>query len=145
MLFRSEGCDLQATVEAYYTRFGYYPKAVLADKIYQTRDNRKYCSALGIGLTGPALGRKTKAASLQEARQMYRDSCERNAVEGRNGNLKRRFGLALISSKLDENAKTEAALNLVAMNAVHRLLHCCALFRKTNFFSIKWGAVSVFQ
>ena len=141
----NEGFDLQATVEAYYARFGYYPKAVLADKIYQTRANRKYCSELGIRLTGPALGRKTKAASVQEARQMYRDSCERNAVEGRNGNLKRRFGLDLISSKLDENAKTEAALNLVAMNAVHRLLHWYTFFWKTNFFSIKWVAVAVFQ
>ena len=71
---------------------------------------------------------------------MYRDSCERNAVEGHNGNLKHRFGLDLISSKLDEHAKTEAALNLVAMNAVHRLLHWYALLGKMNFFSIKWVA-----
>ena len=73
---------------------------VITYQIYQTRDNRKYCSDLGIRLTGPALGRKTKAASLKEARQMYQDSCERNAVEGRNGNLKRQFGLDLISSKV---------------------------------------------
>ena len=71
---------------------------------------------------------------------MYRDSCERNAVEGHNGNLKHRFGLDLISSKLDEHAKTEAALNLVAMNAVRRLLHWYALLGKMNFFSIKWVA-----
>ena len=37
-------------------------------------------------------------------------ACDRNAVEGRNGNAKRRFGLDLIAAKLDETAKTEAAL-----------------------------------
>lgn len=52
---------------------------------------------------------------------MYRDACDRNAVEGRNGNAKRRFGLDLIAAKLDETAKTEAALILIAMNAAYRL------------------------
>ena len=52
---------------------------------------------------------------------MYKDACERNVIEGRNGNAKRRFGLDLIAAKLDETAKTEAALNLVAMNAAHKL------------------------
>ena len=52
---------------------------------------------------------------------MYKDACDRNAVEGRNGNAKRRFGLDLIAAKLDETAKTEAALILLAMNAAHKL------------------------
>lgn len=52
---------------------------------------------------------------------MYRDACERNAVEGRNGNLKRRWGLDRIMSTLDETAKTEAALCIIAMNVSHRL------------------------
>ncbi len=51
----------------------------------------------------------------------YRDACERNTVEGRNGNAKHRWGLNLIMSKLDETAKTEAALNIIAMNVAHRL------------------------
>ena len=55
-------------------------------------------------------------------RQIYTDSCERNAIEGRNGNSKRRFGLDRIFSKLDETAKTEAALVLLAMNASLRLV-----------------------
>ncbi len=36
---------------------------------------------------------------------MYRDSCERNAVEGRNGDLKRRYGLDRIMSKLEKPPK----------------------------------------
>ena len=59
---------------------------------------------------------------------MVQDSCERNAIEGRNGNSKRRFGLDRIFSKLDETAKTEAALILLAMNASHRLVRWLAFF-----------------
>ena len=76
----------------------------------------------GIRLSGPALGRKKSGDSgAKEKRQMYKDACERNAIEGRNGNAKRRFGLNLIMSKLDETAKTEAALCILVMNAAHKL------------------------
>lgn len=125
----NEGCDLKSAVEAYHKRFGYYPEAVLADRIYQTRENRKYCKELGIRLTGPALGRKKAGdTGAKEARQMYKDSCERNVVEGRNGNLKRRYGLDLIMSKLQETSETEAMLNILAMNADHRLRRWLMLF-----------------
>ena len=118
----NEGCDLQAVAEEYCRKFGCYPEAILADKIYQNRENRRYCAEHDIRLTGPALGRPKKGdTGAKEARQIYKDACARNAVEGRNGNLKRRYGLDLIMSKLDETAKTEAALNILAMNVAHRL------------------------
>lgn len=118
----NEGSDLIAAVEDYYRKFGCYPEAVLADKIYQTRANRSFCKERGIRLTGPALGRpKAGEDDRKQKRQMYKDACDRNAIEGRNGNAKRRFGLDLIAAKLDETAKTEAALILIAMNAAYRL------------------------
>ena len=118
----NEGSDLKTVVEAYHRRFGFYPEAVLADRIYQTRENRRYCKELGIRLTGPALGRKKAGETgAKEARQMYRDSCERNAVEGRNGDLKRRYGLDRIMSKLEETSETESILNILAMNAAQKL------------------------
>ena len=63
---------------------------------------------------------------------MYRDACERNAIEGRNGNAKRRWGLDRIMAKLDETAKTEAILNIIAMNVSHRL--ALWFFRFFHFF-----------
>lgn len=125
-----------ATVEDYRRKFGCYPKVVLADQIYQTRGNRVWCSGRGIRLTGLPLGRR-KASQTEAAlkRQTYRDACERNAVEGRNGNLKRRWGLDLIMSKLDETAKTEAVLNIIAMNVSHRLARWFALFFRLLVFS----------
>lgn len=65
---------------------------------------------------------------------MYKDACDRNAVEGRNGNAKRRFGLDLIAARLDETAKTEAARILLAMNAAHALLRwLLRLFQECSF------------
>ena len=131
----NEGCDLAAVVADYYRKFGCYPEAVLADKIYQTRANRAFCKEKGIRLTGPALGRpKAGEADRKQKRQMYKDACDRNAVEGRNGTAKRRFGLDLIAAKLDETAKTEAALILTAMNAAHRLARWLLRFFADNPF-----------
>jgi len=136
----NEGKDLEAAAEDYRRKFGVYPEAILADKIYQTRANRSYCKERGIRLSGPALGRpRSGELGKKEARQMYKDACERNAVEGRNGNLKRRYGLDLIMSKLDETAKTEAALNILAMNAAYRLRQW--LLRCLQF----WTCWMVFQ
>ena len=69
---------------------------------------------------------------------MFCDSCERNAVEGRNGNAKRRFGLDRLFSKLDETAKTKAALILLAMNACHRLARWLVLFFLKLFSFFAW-------
>ena len=133
----SEGCDLIASVQDYFRKFGFFPQAVLADKIYQTRANRAFCKEHGIRLTGPALGRR-KAGSddRKEKRQMYQDACERNAIEGRCGNAKRRFGLDLIAAKLDETAKTEAALILTAMNAAYKLARWLLRFFQNTLFGM---------
>lgn len=131
----NEGCDLPAVIEDYLRKFGCYPEAVLADKIYQTRANRAFCKERGIRLSGPALGRpKTGETNRKQKRQMYKDACDRNAVEGRNGNAKRRFGLDLIAAKLDETAKTEAALILIAMNAAYRLARWLLHFFTNLYF-----------
>ena len=74
---------------------------------------------------------------------MYKDSCERNAIEGRNGNSKRRFGLDRIFSKLDETAKTEAALIILAMNASHRLVRWLVLFFRFPLLAFLFPRFSV--
>ena len=119
----NEGTDLRSAVEEYRRRFGCYPDAVLADRIYQTKSNRKYCKTKHIRLSGPKLGRPPEdAEKLQDnQKQMYQDACERNIVEGKNGTAKRRYGLNLIMSKLSETSKTDAALAIMMMNAWKRV------------------------
>ena len=131
----NEGCDLKATVEDFHRKFGYYPEAVLTGKVYQTRENRRYCKALGIHLSGPPLGRKRAGeAGAKETRQMRMDACERNGIESSNGVAKRRYGLNLIMAKLNETAKTEAVIVIFAMNAAHRLRRWLLRFFKFSSF-----------
>lgn len=119
----NEANDLISSVEAYARRFGCYPEAVLADEIYRNKQNRDYCKQRGIRLTGKPLGRpKKNPEEAKRDRQIaYKDSCRRNAIEGRNGNLKRRYSLNRIMCKLDETSKSEACMDIIAMNARHRL------------------------
>ncbi|MDE7243879.1 MAG: transposase [Oscillospiraceae bacterium] len=62
-------------MEDYLRKFGCYPAAVLADKIYQTRANRLYCIERGIRLSGLPLGRwKASKTDVKIRRRMYQDS-----------------------------------------------------------------------
>ena len=58
----SEAELLPDAVERYRRRYGHYPKAVLADKLYRNRNNLRYCKERGIRLSGPRLGRPPKDA-----------------------------------------------------------------------------------
>ena len=79
----NEGADLEAAVEDYFRKFGCYPSAVLADRIYQTRRNEMFCTKLGIRLSGPPPGRrKASETDAKIKRQINRDACDRNAIEG---------------------------------------------------------------
>jgi IS5 family transposase len=118
----NEGIDLIRQIEAYRSRFGHYPKSVHADKIYRNRDNRKYCKKHNIRLSGPKLGRPAKLtkdnASQLEAEkiQARKDEIERNLVEGKFGQGKRRYSLNRIMTKLSCTSETAIMLSFVVMN-----------------------------
>ena len=117
----AEGNTLRASAEKYRSRHGAYPKAILADKTYRNRENLKFCKENGIRLSGPRLGRP-KASELEaDKEQAYKDSCDRNMVEGRIGINKRRYGLDLIYARLEQTGEVEAAMNVLCMNVAHML------------------------
>src|SRR5699024_10680939 len=113
-----EGKGLRESVEKYKERYGYYPEAVLADTIYRTRENRAYCKGRGIRLSGPRLGRpsKDKQINAEQKRIERQDASERNAIEGKFGEGKRRYGLGLISARVQQASETAIALRLLLMN-----------------------------
>jgi len=118
----NEGVTLIESVEAYKRRFGCYPKAVLADQIYRTRENRAFCKAHGIRLSGPALGRPVQGEEATEQRRVARqDARKRNAIEGKFGEGKRRYGLGRIRACLAKTSETVIALQLLVMNLERRL------------------------
>ena len=53
----NEGGTLIDSVESYRRAYGHYPARVLADKIFRTRENLRYCKEHGIHMSGPKLGK----------------------------------------------------------------------------------------
>ncbi len=103
----NEGIRLQESVEAFHGRFGKYPRYVLADAIFGTRDNRKYLDGLGIRHSFKPLGRPKKdSASYNKTRWRRQKQKERNRIEGAIGNSKGYYDLGEVRAKTD---KTERA------------------------------------
>jgi transposase, IS5 family len=127
----NEGTILQEQIENYRRRFGYYPKAVIADKIYRTRANQKYCKERGIRLSRPPLGRPRidEKERLKQKKQERKDISIRNAVEGEFGIGKRKYGLGLLMTKLPQIGEFVIVLNFLLMNLEKKLrLLLCQIF-----------------
>ena len=114
----NESTCLQDAVNAYYERTGYYPKRVLADQIYRTRENRAFCQKHGIRLSGPKLGRPNKTTTKTEKKIEYQDNTDRIEVERRFSLTKRCYGMDKIMSKLEETQLTSIALSVFVANIV---------------------------
>jgi hypothetical protein len=118
----NESGDLIGQIESYRKRFGFYPESVHADKIYRTRDNRGWCKTNGIRLSGPPLGRPRKATDTnaeqlkQEKRLHRQDETDRNAIEGKFGQGKRRFSLSRVMAKLAETSEAVIMIAFMVMN-----------------------------
>ena len=112
----NESGDLKAQVEAYYSFTGYYPQSVHADRIYRTRENRAWCHEKGIRISGPPLGRPPTTISKEKKKQAWEDERIRNAIEGKFGEGKRRFGLNRVMAKLDNTSETVIAITFLVMN-----------------------------
>ena len=117
----AEGITLIASAEKYRERHGVYPEAILADKTYRNRENIDFCKEHGIRLSGPRLGRPKASEIEANKEQAYKDSCERNIVEGRFGIGKQRYGLNRIYARLALTGEVEAAMNVLCMNVAHQL------------------------
>jgi hypothetical protein len=114
----NEGGDLPEQVEAYKRRYGRYPESVHADKIYRTRDNRRYCSERGIRISGPRLGRPSADEQILKAvkRQQREDERKRVEVEGKLGEAKRVYGLDRVTAKRADTSETTILIAILAMN-----------------------------
>jgi len=117
----NEGTTLIKSIENYHQRFGCYPEAVLADKIYRNRYNLRYCKEHGIRLSGPRLGRPCQSELSGQRKLERMDARERNAVEGKFVEGKRAYGLARIMTRLRETSETVISMQLLVMNLGKRI------------------------
>ncbi|MCL2083608.1 MAG: IS5 family transposase [Oscillospiraceae bacterium] len=134
----NESSDLIPAIEKYHKKHGCYPEAVMVDKIYRTRNNIKYCNSKGIRISGPRLGRPKKG-EIYDKKQAYIDSGIRNAVEGKFGIGKIKYGLDRVMAKLKDTSETSISLAFLAMNLLKSL--CVSLrFLLSYRNSVKCGA-----
>jgi hypothetical protein len=107
----NESTRLMNTIEKYKRRFGFYPKEVLVDKIYCTRENRKKLKLLGIKLRGKPLGRpKAVEAHVRPG--------ERNPIEGKFGQAKSAYGMNRIKARLQQTSESWIASIVLVLNLV---------------------------
>ncbi len=131
--------DLKAQVEAYHRFTGYYSESVHADRIYRTRENRAWCKEKGIRISGLSLGRHPANVSKAKKRQVLEDERIRNAIEGKFGQGKRKFGFNRVMAKLDISSGTVIAITFLVMNLATwwRRVFCvflCLFGKRTLFF-----------
>jgi hypothetical protein len=140
----NEATLLQKQIERYKERMGYYPEAVLADKLYRNRDNLNYCKARNIRLSGPRLGRPLKNNEVDK-KQERMDSGMRNAIEGSFGTGKRRYGLNRIMARCRETSETSISLIVLVMNLEKWLKDIFVLILRRYFLCSKWGYSTLLQ
>ncbi|MDD4541913.1 MAG: IS5 family transposase [Eubacteriales bacterium] len=126
----NEAQTLQRSCERYKARHGHYPDRILADKIYRNRENPRYCEQHGIHLNGPKLGRPPKDKQLydEQKRQERAEAGERNAIEGKYGEAKTRYGLECVIAQRQNTSETEIHLVFLVMNLKKRLRDLFVLF-----------------
>lgn len=126
----NESKYLEAQVMAYKALYGYFPEVVLADRIYLTRENRKFLKDKGIRHCGPPLGRAPEMAA-QEKRERKKEQDKRSEIEGKFGQAKSKYGLDDIRTRRLDTSYACIVLILAALNVIKLggafLLLCAAL------------------
>ena len=107
----NEGSQMEEYVEKYRKRFGCYPREVLADKIYCTRNNRQMLKEKGIKLIAKPLGRPSAVS-------IHVSPGERNPIEGKFGQAKTGYGLNRIKARLQQTSESWIAGIFLVLNLV---------------------------
>ncbi|MBU4444372.1 MAG: transposase [Candidatus Marinimicrobia bacterium] len=123
----NESLDLIVQINKYRRRFGHYPKVVIADQIYGTRENRNYLREKGIRFfpsgtpvgAGKKLGRPPKemdAVSREMERLRIQEQGERNEVEAKIRTAKTRYGLGKVMTKTEKTSDNWITMAIFSLN-----------------------------
>ncbi len=112
----NEGTRLEKSVEKYRVRFGFV-LVRLGDKIYCTRENRKWLKEKNIRLRAKPLGRpSSKGASSIPVRPG-----ERNPIEGKFGQAKTAYGMNRIKARLNQTSESWIASIVLVLNLINMI------------------------
>jgi transposase, IS5 family len=124
----NESGDLKLQVEEFKIATGYYPESIHVDQIYRTAENRDWCKARGIRITGVPLGRPPKIIDPLVKKQARDDEKFRSRIEGKFGEAKRKFSLGRVMTQLSETSQTAIAITFLVMNLSALLRQFFAFF-----------------
>ena len=124
----NESTTFQESVENYRKAYGHYPERVLADTIFRTRENLRYCKEHSIHLNGPKLGKPSSdpAVRRKELHEEWLESGERGDIERRFGINKRCYSLGCVTARLQHTSEVMIYLSVLTLNLQKRL---CLLLR----------------
>lgn len=112
--------DLQGAAGNYKKRYGYYPANIMADAIYHTRANKKWCNENQIKLIGKTLSKtvlsKMTAKERKEHKQKHNS---RNQIEGKFGQGKNGYELNEIKARYANTSKSWIAAIIFVMNILN--------------------------
>jgi len=112
--------DVQTAAENYKTRYGYYPTNIIADAIYHTRENKKWCTENKIKMIGKALSKTALARMTPKERKAHKQKHNsRNHVEGKFGQGKNGYELNEIKARYSNTSKSWIAAILFVMNILN--------------------------
>ena len=119
----NESTTLQDSAENFRKAYGHYPKRVLADTIFRTRENIKYCKEHGIHLNGPKLGKPNPDPEIRkkELHLEWQESGERGDIERRFGITKRCYSLGCVTAKLKHTSEVMIYMSVLTLNIQKRL------------------------
>jgi len=132
----NEGSHMMDYVDKFKSRFGHYPRELLADQIYCTRANRAALKDLGIKLLAKPLGRPS-------AVQHHVSPGERNPIEGKFGQAKTAYGLNRIKARLTSTSESWIACIILVLNLVKLagVALPCLIVKMINSFSARMKIV----
>ena len=119
----NESTTLQTSVESYRKSYGHYPARVLADTIFRTRENLRYCREHDIHINGPRLGKKPTDLTIyrKQLREEWLESGERGEIERQFGVAKRRYSLGSIAMKLKHTSEVDIYASVLVLNLWKKL------------------------
>jgi len=132
----NESMDLKDQVEKYRKRFGCYPKEVIADTIYGTRENRKYLQKHSIAFSGKSLGRPPKLTDEERKlrqKELKAQNLLRILIEGKFGEGKRKYDLDCVKAKTMNTSSSWIAAVFFIMN----IAHWQRVFSFLSFFKLR--------
>ena len=105
-------------IERYKKRAGHYPKRVLVDQVYRTKENRRFCEERGIVMSGRQPGRPPKDAKERRGleKKERRNDTDRIEIERFFSRDKRCCGAGLIMTKLSKTTLGAVALSVLVAN-----------------------------